>query len=133
MRVVLCQLEFTHFRVCLVPSASTQSLDTGQCNTAGFGAAKHLSSQGYSVTLLDASPNPGGLSAGWRTEQGRAVEAGVKGFWYQVISKLKTLSLSAHVHTGLNTGAFALIRYTAIDKLHIVNLAKAHTASITFL
>ena len=51
---------------------------------AGFGAAKHLSSQGYSVTLIDVSPNPGGLSAGWRTEQGRAVEAGVKGFWYQV-------------------------------------------------
>ncbi|KAL3155415.1 hypothetical protein ABBQ38_010971 [Trebouxia sp. C0009 RCD-2024] len=50
---------------------------------AGFGAAKHLASQGYSVTLLDGSPNPGGLSAGWRTEQGRAVEAGVKGFWYQ--------------------------------------------------
>ena len=35
------------------------------------------------MTLLDASPNPGGLSAGWRTKQGRAVEAGVKGFWYQ--------------------------------------------------
>lgn len=52
---------------------------------AGFGAAKHLSSQGYSVTLIDVSPNPGGLSAGWRTEQGRAVEAGVKGFWYQVL------------------------------------------------
>ena len=51
---------------------------------AGFGAAKHLSQQGYSVILLDVSPNPGGLSAGWRTKQGRAVEAGVKGFWYQV-------------------------------------------------
>lgn len=51
--------------------------------TAGFGAAKHLSEQGYAVTLVDASPNPGGLSAGWRTPQGRAVEAGFKGFWYQ--------------------------------------------------
>lgn len=51
---------------------------------AGFGAAKHLTEQGYAVTLLDASPNPGGLSAGWRTPQGRAVEAGFKGFWYQV-------------------------------------------------
>ncbi|CAL8469873.1 g9415 [Coccomyxa elongata] len=50
---------------------------------AGFGAAKHLSEQGYSVTIIDASPNPGGLSAGWRTPQGRAVEAGIKGFWYQ--------------------------------------------------
>lgn len=50
----------------------------------GFGAAKHLSQEGYSVTLIDGSPNPGGLSAGWRTDQGRAVEAGVKGFWFQV-------------------------------------------------
>lgn len=50
---------------------------------AGFGALKHLADQGYDVTLLDAAPNPGGLSAGWRTPQGRAVEAGVKGFWYQ--------------------------------------------------
>lgn len=50
----------------------------------GFGAAKHLAEQGYAVTLLDGSANPGGLSAGWRTPQGRAVEAGVKGFWYQV-------------------------------------------------
>jgi uncharacterized protein with NAD-binding domain and iron-sulfur cluster len=50
---------------------------------AGFGAAKHLSEQGYAVTLLDASPNPGGLSAGWTTPKGRTVEAGMKGFWYQ--------------------------------------------------
>lgn len=49
--------------------------------SAGFGAAKHLASQGFDVTLLDGSPNPGGLSAGWRTPQGRSVEAGVKGFW----------------------------------------------------
>lgn len=50
---------------------------------AGFGAAKHLSEQGYNVKLIEAQPNPGGLSAGWRTPQGRAVEAGMKGFWYQ--------------------------------------------------
>ncbi len=36
------------------------------------------------MTLLEASPNPGGLSTGWRTASGRAVEAGMKGFWYQV-------------------------------------------------
>jgi len=48
---------------------------------AGFGAAKHLSEQGFAVTLIDGSPNPGGLSSGWRTQSGRAVEAGMKGFW----------------------------------------------------
>ena len=63
---------------------STEGSSTpGAGGWAGFGAAKHLSAQGVDVTLLDASPNPGGLSAGWRTKQGRAVEAGVKGFWYQ--------------------------------------------------
>lgn len=44
---------------------------------AGFGAAKALTEAGpYDVTLLDANPHPGGLSAGWRTTGGRAVEAG---------------------------------------------------------
>lgn len=52
------------------------------CSFSGFGATKHLAEQGYKVTLLDASPNPGGLAAGWRTKQGKAVEAGTKGFWY---------------------------------------------------
>ncbi|KAI8468019.1 MAG: hypothetical protein J3K34DRAFT_454404 [Monoraphidium minutum] len=50
---------------------------------AGFGAAKHLSEQGYSVTLLEASLNPGGLSGGFRTKEGKVVEAGMKGFWYE--------------------------------------------------
>ncbi len=67
-----------------VPVAVLTGARTPTLSLAGFGAAKHLSEQGYDVTLLDASPNPGGLSAGWRTPQGRAVEAGVKGFWYQV-------------------------------------------------
>jgi uncharacterized protein with NAD-binding domain and iron-sulfur cluster len=31
---------------------------------AGFGAAKHLTEQGYAVTLLEAAKNPGGLSGG---------------------------------------------------------------------
>ena len=48
---------------------------------AGFGAAWQLIKHGFDVTLLDASPNPGGLSSGWRTTSGRAVEAGCKGFW----------------------------------------------------
>ena len=50
----------------------------------GFGAAKHLSEQGYNVTLLEAAPTPGGLATGFRTASGREVEAGMKGFWYQV-------------------------------------------------
>ncbi len=49
---------------------------------AGFGAAHALAKLGYSTTLLDASPNPGGLSTGFRTTLGRPVEAGIKGFWY---------------------------------------------------
>lgn len=48
---------------------------------AGFGAAHALTKLGVSVTVLDASPSPGGLSTGFRTVQGRPVEAGLKGFW----------------------------------------------------
>jgi hypothetical protein len=50
---------------------------------AGFGAAHALAKLGFSTTLLDASPNPGGLSTGFRTTLGRPVEAGIKGFWWQ--------------------------------------------------
>ena len=49
---------------------------------AGLGAAYHLAQQGYNVTLLEAGSYPGGLVAGWQTEQGRSVEAGIHGFWY---------------------------------------------------
>lgn len=49
---------------------------------AGLGATYHLARQGYRVTLLEAGSTPGGLVAGWRTAGGRAVEAGVHGFWY---------------------------------------------------
>ncbi|MFE4105037.1 hydroxysqualene dehydroxylase [Almyronema epifaneia] len=49
---------------------------------AGLGAAYHLAKEGYEVTLLEAGPRPGGLVAGWQTEQGRSVEAGIHGFWY---------------------------------------------------
>ena len=47
----------------------------------GFGTAKYLAEQGYAVTLVDGADAPGGLSSG--SKQGRAVEAGIKGFWYQ--------------------------------------------------
>jgi uncharacterized protein with NAD-binding domain and iron-sulfur cluster len=49
---------------------------------AGLGATYHLVKQGYDVTLLEASPHAGGLVAGWKTPQGRSVEAGIHGFWY---------------------------------------------------
>ena len=49
---------------------------------AGLGAAYHLSKQGYEVTLLEAGAHPGGLVAGWQTDKGRSVEAGIHGFWY---------------------------------------------------
>ncbi|GAP98760.1 hydroxysqualene dehydroxylase [Leptolyngbya sp. NIES-2104] len=49
---------------------------------AGLGAAHHLAQQGYAVTLLEAGGYPGGLVAGWKTAQGRSVEAGIHGFWY---------------------------------------------------
>jgi hypothetical protein len=47
---------------------------------AGFGAAKHLSEQGYDVTLLDAGG--AGLTTP-TTPGGRPVEPGVKGFWHE--------------------------------------------------
>lgn len=49
---------------------------------AGLGATYHLAQQGYDVTLLEAGSYPGGLVAGWQTEQGRSVEAGIHGFWH---------------------------------------------------
>ncbi|GAB4364487.1 MAG: FAD-dependent oxidoreductase [Elainellaceae cyanobacterium] len=49
---------------------------------AGLGATYHLAKQGYDVTLLEAGASPGGLVAGWKTAQGRSVEAGIHGFWY---------------------------------------------------
>ncbi|MDB9376152.1 hydroxysqualene dehydroxylase [Nodularia sphaerocarpa] len=49
---------------------------------AGLGATYHLAKQGYDVTLLEAGSYPGGLVAGWKTTQGKSVEAGIHGFWY---------------------------------------------------
>ncbi|MGK7892022.1 MAG: FAD-dependent oxidoreductase [Leptolyngbyaceae cyanobacterium] len=49
---------------------------------AGLGATYHLAKQGYDVTLLEAGGQAGGLVAGWKTAQGRSVEAGIHGFWY---------------------------------------------------
>jgi uncharacterized protein with NAD-binding domain and iron-sulfur cluster len=49
---------------------------------AGLGATYHLARQGYDVTLLEAGAYPGGLVAGWKTANGRSIEAGIHGFWY---------------------------------------------------
>lgn len=51
---------------------------------AGFSAVDALarSNNNLQITLLDASPRgKGGLAGGWRTPQGRPVEAGIHGFW----------------------------------------------------
>jgi len=64
---------------------------------AGLGATYHLASQGYDVTLLEASPYPGGLVAGWKTTSGRSVEGGIHGFWYpyrNIFSLVQELGLN---------------------------------------
>lgn len=63
---------------------------------AGLSATYHLAKQGYDVTLLEASPYPGGLVAGWRTPGGRSIEGGIHGFWYpysNIFSVVKELGL----------------------------------------
>ncbi|HEY9829914.1 MAG TPA: FAD-dependent oxidoreductase [Stenomitos sp.] len=64
---------------------------------AGLGATYHLAKQGYDVTLLEASPYPGGLVAGWKTAGGRSVEGGIHGFWYpyrNIFSVVRELGLN---------------------------------------
>ena len=64
---------------------------------AGLGATYHLAKQGYDVTLLEASPYPGGLVAGWKTPGGRSVEGGIHGFWYpysNIFSLVRELGLN---------------------------------------
>ncbi len=63
------------------PTGSPRVIVVG-AGWAGLGAASHLTQQGYEVTLLEAGAQPGGLVAGWQTPGGRAVEAGIHGFWY---------------------------------------------------
>ncbi|PNW70427.1 hypothetical protein CHLRE_17g719500v5 [Chlamydomonas reinhardtii] len=50
---------------------------------AGFGAAYALSQAGADVTVLDAAEQPGGLASSWKSQGGKTVEPGIKGFWYQ--------------------------------------------------
>ncbi|HEY9702864.1 MAG TPA: FAD-dependent oxidoreductase, partial [Allocoleopsis sp.] len=64
---------------------------------AGLGATYHLTKQGYDVTLLEAGNYPGGLVSGWKTAQGRSVEAGIHGFWYpyqNIFSLVKELNIN---------------------------------------
>ena len=42
-------------------------------------AAYALLQAGADVVVLDGAATPGGLSAAWRTAQGRVVEPGIKG------------------------------------------------------
>jgi len=63
---------------------------------AGLGATYQLAKQGYDVTLLEAGSQTGGLVAGWKTDGGRSVEAGIHGFWYpyrNIFSLVKELNL----------------------------------------
>ncbi|KAG2487929.1 hypothetical protein HYH03_013509 [Edaphochlamys debaryana] len=63
---------------------------------AGFGAASALQQAGCDVTILDAAPNPGGLSSAFKSANGRTVEPGIKGFWYQysnIVSLVDTLGV----------------------------------------
>ncbi|MCO5584325.1 hypothetical protein L7F22_038249 [Adiantum nelumboides] len=46
----------------------------------GFGATHGLTKVGLSVTLLNATSDPGGLSTSFCTSQGLPVEVGIKGF-----------------------------------------------------
>ena len=78
---------------------------------AGFGAAKHLSEQGFSVTLLDAAENAGGVSTGWRTPSGRPVEAGTKGFWFDypnTFNLLRELDIEWPLTPFLTSGFWGL-------------------------
>eukprot|EP00466_Bigelowiella_natans_P016667 jgi/Bigna1/87392/estExt_fgenesh1_pg.C_190235 len=63
---------------------------------AGFGAMKALSSAGWNVRVFDATPDPAALNGGLRNENGRPIEAGFKGFWWQypnIYSLLDELNL----------------------------------------
>mmetsp|Transcript_20511 Transcript_20511/g.19840 ORF Transcript_20511/g.19840 Transcript_20511/m.19840 type:complete len:539 (+) Transcript_20511:101-1717(+) len=58
-------------------------------NAAGFDSSK------VSVTILEGTPRPGGLASGWKSANGKNVEAGIHGFWrcYDNIEKLVTEDL----------------------------------------
>lgn len=66
----------------MVENTQTPKVVVVGAGWAGLGATHHLAKQGYDVTLLEASPQAGGLVAGWKTPGGRSVEAGIHGFWY---------------------------------------------------
>lgn len=76
---------------------------------AGFGCAKALTEAGFDTVLLDAATNPGGAAAGWRSQKGRAIELGIKGFWYSynnIFSLLKELDLPSWPLTEYKTSGF---------------------------
>ena len=76
---------------------------------AGYSAAAALStSPDVKVTILEASPKAsGGLAGGWRTAGGRAVEAGIHGFWRYYTNTLAVLE-----SLGLDDVRGALVLYS---------------------
>ena len=78
---------------------------------------------GYDVTLLDAAAHPGGLAAGWKTKQGKTVDAGMKGFWYEV-----RVPCSCKHSVKANTVACMVLvpAYTAVG-----NCTRSHTHAHT--
>lgn len=80
------------------PSSAKKVVVVG-AGWGGLGTAHALSKlDDVEVTLIDAAPQPGGLVSGWKTEQGREVEAGIHGFWdeyYNIFSLIDELELPA--------------------------------------
>ena len=66
---------------------------------AGFGAAWNLSKARWDVTLIDASPSPGGVAG--RGAGNKGIELGVKGFWrhYANMSQLLERDLGLPVES----------------------------------
>jgi uncharacterized protein with NAD-binding domain and iron-sulfur cluster len=67
---------------------------------AGFGAASNLSKAGWKVSVLDASPAPGGVAGG---KAGGEIELGIKGCWYHyknIEKVLEEIGLPVHQAYG---------------------------------
>ena len=88
---------------------------------------------GYDVKLLDGSPNPGGLSTGWRTKEGKAVEAGMKGFWYQVRLELFFTKSVGHPHVECSSPLLLGRNHLVVLRMPCVVIAKSGRSIIPHL